>query len=158
MVRKDDAVLPTPPTKIQEVAAVAPSSTSVQVGPQAVVPCACLGKSPRRWKSVDEVFGWPIGVYAFKTSAKTVVRYHALFAAVPRRQELIGCFATKEEAAVAWDTRRGVVGGRFSTVQVRQDVFPRAFTCVLSSQAPRWRGSHMLLSTQAGGRRSCRSF
>ena len=104
MVRKDDAVLPTPPTKIQEVAAVAPSSTSVQVGPQAVVPCACLGKSPRRWKSVDEVFGWPIGVYAFKTSAKTVVRYHALFAAVPRRQELIGCFATKEEAAVAWDT------------------------------------------------------
>ena len=76
--------------------------------------CSCT-YIPRRGWCLSDVINEPVGVFAFKTLAGDI-RYHCLFTADSEQvrcehadlheathQQWLGCFATKEEAALRWD-------------------------------------------------------
>ena len=110
-----------PPAKQAKTTYNAPSSIMqplLQANREVVQPaqptCSCT-RIPRRCWCLSDLINEPFGAFAFKTSAGDI-RYHCLFTAdskpvlskrteacQARQQQFLGCFATKEEAALRWD-------------------------------------------------------
>ena len=90
------------------------TSAMPQIGQPVQPICSCT-RIPRRGWCLSDVINEPVGVFAFKTPAGDI-RYHCVvttdFEPVPCKraddcqaahQQFLGCFATKEEAALRWD-------------------------------------------------------